>query len=73
MNHNSKDAEIYGISTDTPGIVFQKTDVSKWDELESLIPLSVKTFGDVPDIYVANAGVFEQNVRILPAYFLFHR
>lgn len=54
-----KDADNIGISIGTPGIVFQKVDVAKWDQLEALVPLSVKSFGDVPDVYVAAAGVFE--------------
>lgn len=40
-------------------IVFQQCDVSDWTELEGLVPLAVKAFGDVPEIYVPGAGVFE--------------
>ncbi|KIW06083.1 uncharacterized protein PV09_03254 [Verruconis gallopava] len=40
-------------------IVFQQCDVSRWSELENLIHVSITEFGDVPDIFVAGAGVFE--------------
>jgi len=40
-------------------VVFQKCDVTKWTDLQNLIKVSEKEFGDVPDIYVAGAGVFE--------------
>jgi hypothetical protein len=40
-------------------VVFQKTDVAKWAELKNLIKVSEVNFGDVPDVYVAGAGVFE--------------
>ena len=39
--------------------VFSKCDVTKRSELENLITVSEKEFGDVPDVYVAGAGVFE--------------
>ncbi|CAH0022399.1 unnamed protein product [Clonostachys rhizophaga] len=38
---------------------FIRCDVGKWSDLESLIPFSQKEFGDVPDVYAANAGVGE--------------
>ncbi|KAH0174260.1 hypothetical protein KCU67_g865, partial [Aureobasidium melanogenum] len=38
---------------------FVHTDVRKRDDLETAIGFSLQIFGDVPDIYVANAGVFE--------------
>lgn len=41
------------------GVVFAKCDVTKWADLQNLITVSQKEFGDVPDIYVAGAGVFE--------------
>jgi len=40
-------------------VVYQQTDVAKWDQLQSLLDVSEKEFGDVPDLYVAGAGVFE--------------
>lgn len=43
--------------------MFQTCDVTKWDQLQSLIAVSEKEFGDVPDVYVASARVFE-SVRL---------
>ncbi|KAI9740331.1 MAG: hypothetical protein M1834_004910 [Cirrosporium novae-zelandiae] len=42
-----------------PGVVFQPCDVGKWDDLQNLITVSEKLFQDVPDVYVAGAGIFE--------------
>lgn len=39
--------------------VFLKCDVTKRYDLENLITASEKEFGDVPDVYIAGAGVFE--------------
>ncbi|GKZ38736.1 hypothetical protein AbraIFM66950_011172 [Aspergillus brasiliensis] len=44
---------------DHDGIRFIKCDVSRWDDLTSIIHFSKAEFGDVPDIFVANAGVSE--------------
>ncbi|KAF2491728.1 NAD(P)-binding protein [Lophium mytilinum] len=40
-------------------VFFQKTDVAKWTELKHLVKVSEEKFEDVPDVYVAGAGVFE--------------
>lgn len=40
-------------------VIFQETDVTKWADLQRLIDTSVSTLGDIPDIFVACAGVFE--------------
>lgn len=40
-------------------VVFAKCDVSKRADLENLVKVSIEKFGDVPDIYIAGAGVFE--------------
>ena len=40
-------------------IVFQKTDVTKWDQLRQVIDVAKEKFGKTPDVYVAGAGVFE--------------
>ncbi|OCK75423.1 NAD(P)-binding protein [Lepidopterella palustris CBS 459.81] len=40
-------------------VIFQKCNVAKWAELKNLIKVSEEKFGDVPDVYVAGAGVFE--------------
>ena len=39
--------------------IFAKCDVTKRADLENLIVISEKEFGDVPDVYIAGAGVFE--------------
>jgi len=49
-----------------PNVVFTKCDVAKWADLENLITVSKDTFGAVPDVYVANAGVFEPVLSPLP-------
>jgi NAD(P)-dependent dehydrogenase (short-subunit alcohol dehydrogenase family) len=47
----------------TPGkgkrVVFVKCDVTKRADLENLVAVSREEWGDVPDVYVAGAGVFE--------------
>ncbi|PGH37066.1 hypothetical protein GX50_00049 [[Emmonsia] crescens] len=40
-------------------VAFVKCDVTKWDELQNLIEKAREIFGDVPDVYVPCAGVFE--------------
>ena len=40
-------------------IIYQKTDVSKWDELKRLVTVAKENFGSTPDVYIAGAGVFE--------------
>lgn len=40
-------------------VIFTKCDVSKRKDLEALITTSMERFGEVPDIYIAGAGVFE--------------
>lgn len=40
-------------------VVFSKCDVTKRQDLENLVTFSVDRFGDVPDVYIAGAGVFE--------------
>lgn len=40
-------------------VVFQQCDVSNWHDLQKLIDVSKERLHDVPDVYVANAGVFE--------------
>ena len=44
-------------------VVFAKCDVVNWEDLQNLIDVSKKEFGDVPDVYIAGAAVFEP-VRI---------
>lgn len=40
-------------------LIFQKCDVTRWKDLQDIIDVSLAKLGDVPDIYVASAGVFE--------------
>lgn len=54
-----KDAEKCGITATSAGIHYQKCDVTKWEQLQAVVDTSQKVFGDVPDVYVASAGVFE--------------
>lgn len=42
-----------------PNLMFQACDVTKWKDLQDIIEVSLQRFGDVPDVYVASAGVFE--------------
>jgi len=53
MHESAKDLSGYA------NVVFEKCDVTKWADLANLIKVSKEKFGDVPDVYVANAGVFE--------------
>jgi len=44
-------------------VVFKKCYVTVWKDLQEAIEAGVSSFGDVPDIYVASAGVFEPASR----------
>jgi NAD(P)-dependent dehydrogenase (short-subunit alcohol dehydrogenase family) len=48
-------------------IVFQPCDVAKWDQLQKLVSTSEVKYKDVPDVWVAGAGVFEP-VRLLAKF-----
>jgi NADP-dependent 3-hydroxy acid dehydrogenase YdfG len=54
----TKEAEDF-LATAGVSVVFQPCDVVKRSDLESLIAVSQERFGDVPDVYIAGAGVFE--------------
>ena len=43
----------------TSSAVFTRCDVTKRSDLENLVAVSLETWGDVPDVWVAGAGVFE--------------
>ncbi|KIW77994.1 hypothetical protein Z517_07827 [Fonsecaea pedrosoi CBS 271.37] len=45
--------------TANKNVVFETCDVTKWKDLQHVIDASEKHFGDVPDVYIASAGVFE--------------
>ena len=40
-------------------MVFVKCDVTVWSDLQELTHVSEREFGDVPDVWVAGAGIFE--------------
>lgn len=42
-----------------PDLVFQVCNVTKWKDLQDIPEVSLQKFGDVPDVYVVSAGVFE--------------
>jgi NAD(P)-dependent dehydrogenase (short-subunit alcohol dehydrogenase family) len=55
--HLTSEAEQFLKST--KNAIFQRCDVTKWGDLEHLVTVSKNEFEDVPDVYVAGAGVFE--------------
>lgn len=38
---------------------FQKCDVRNWQDLKALVQTSLQLWNDVPDVYIAGAGIFE--------------
>ncbi|KAH7077570.1 hypothetical protein BKA63DRAFT_592752 [Paraphoma chrysanthemicola] len=40
-------------------IIFHQCDVSKWSDLKELTRVALRSYGEVPDVFVAGAGVFE--------------
>ena len=58
-------AETFVNSTPTASILFQPCDVRNWADLQALIRVSLDKWGDVPDVYIAAAGVFDP-VRLPP-------
>ncbi|OAG36491.1 hypothetical protein AYO21_09298 [Fonsecaea monophora] len=52
-------AEAQDLVDTSPNAVFKKCDVADWKDLQNLVGTAVQEFGDVPDVYVAGAGVFE--------------
>jgi NAD(P)-dependent dehydrogenase (short-subunit alcohol dehydrogenase family) len=53
------DGELFIESQDAKSVVFVNCDVTKRKDLENIVTESQKLFGDVPDAYVAGAGVFD--------------
>ena len=53
----TKEAE--ALVSSNNAVKFTKCDVTNWSDLKALIATSVKEFGQVPDIYVPCAGIFE--------------
>ena len=58
--------EAEAITQGSEDIIFVPCDVAKWADLEALIQVSREKFNDVPDAYVAGAGVFEPVYNTLP-------
>ncbi|KAK1144817.1 hypothetical protein N8T08_004829 [Aspergillus melleus] len=44
---------------DEKTVIYVPTDVAKWPQLENIVVVSKEVLGDVPDVYVAGAAVFE--------------
>lgn len=40
-------------------VVFETCDVTVWNDLQNIADTSIKQFDDVPDLFIASAGVFE--------------
>lgn len=55
----TNEAQQYLDSQPRDQIAFQECDVTSWKSLHNLISGSIKTFGDVPDIYCPVAGVLD--------------
>ncbi|KAH0843991.1 hypothetical protein FOPE_08834 [Fonsecaea pedrosoi] len=53
------EAAAFATSAGPDVVKFVKCDVTDWRDLENLIVVSEREFGDVPDVYVPGAGVFE--------------
>ena len=60
----TKEAEEFVKSAGTSKVVFVKCDVTKRADLENLPKASEKAFGEVPDVWIAGAGVFEPVSRV---------
>ena len=52
----TKEAEDYISTASSSDIVFEKCDVTSWDDLHNLISVSVERFGTVPDVYAPVVG-----------------
>ncbi|GME56192.1 putative NAD-dependent 15-hydroxyprostaglandin dehydrogenase protein [Neofusicoccum parvum] len=55
----SAEAEAFVKSQNSKSLVFQKCDVSKRRDQERLVTAAEEQWGDVPDVYIASAGLFE--------------
>lgn len=53
------EAEKYVSQAAKGEVIFQHCDVTSWQSLHALISAAVEKFGEVPDVYVPSAGVFE--------------
>ncbi|OAG43661.1 hypothetical protein AYO21_02247 [Fonsecaea monophora] len=58
------EAAAFATSAGPDVVKFVKCDVTDWRDLENLIVVSEREFGDVPDVYVPGAGVFEPYAQL---------
>lgn len=61
VDENEKDKSSRRNGDNTAKPVFQRTDVTDWGQLERAFEVCRDTFGDVPDIVVPGAGIYEPN------------
>ena len=54
------DAFIDEANKSSKQVRFLKCDVTNWADLQNIVTFSELEFGDVPDVYIAGAGVFEK-------------
>jgi 3-hydroxybutyrate dehydrogenase len=52
---------ISSLPSTSPAVEFQRTDVTKWLQLEAAFDACIEKFGEDPDIVVPGAGIFEPN------------
>jgi 3-hydroxybutyrate dehydrogenase len=57
--HSSASEWLSSLPTTAAPVEFQRTDVTKWTELEKSFDVCMSKFGSVPDIVVPGAGVYE--------------
>jgi 3-hydroxybutyrate dehydrogenase len=57
--HPSAREWLSSLPTTAAPVQFQRTDVTKWAQLEESFDVCVSKFGSVPDIVVPGAGVYE--------------
>lgn len=62
----NEQAEAFVKSQDEKDLVFQRCDVTKRADLERLVEVAEEKWGEIPDVYMASAGVFEPVSRRLP-------
>ncbi|EXJ89424.1 hypothetical protein A1O3_02491 [Capronia epimyces CBS 606.96] len=48
------------VESESGHVIFTQCDVAVWADLNHLVTVSMDRFGDVPDVYVAGAGLFEK-------------
>lgn len=43
----------------TPKVIFERTDVTDWSQLQNTFSVAKQAFGTVPDLVCAGAGIYE--------------